>query len=29
MWYIVWIITAFLAVGVGCALAATIDKKDQ
>jgi hypothetical protein len=29
MWYLVWIITAFAAVGLGCYLASLIDRKEK
>lgn len=29
MFYIIWIVTAFIAVGAGCLLASRIDKKDN
>ncbi len=29
MWYLVWIITAFLAVGAGCWFAALVDRQEK
>lgn len=29
MFYIVWIVTAFMAVGTGCAIAGIVDRKSS